>query len=295
MVSTKLYNDYDEYFTISDWAKEFNVSDEIMKNMELNYLTAIVSTFAELNFQDNKTSYTFQEWNVHISNEEFFMKLEQVERTLAKREGLKRGWLTYTELINFLPSFTFAKFILSNFTVMAASYCATVMTIAGAFFIVSQIPGLSLYRGSKSTSLGKANLETVKNMQSDAFSNCTDTSENHCSIIGLNIEEELEKLEAEYIEEHLKDLLRQKHNENNGPLINFNQNSLIPLSRVNIKESDINYWHNFRHDDNMEEFTIGSSHNNCSNSDFWNFGFYSTFKNNFSNTFFPHLSLFKFM
>uniref|UniRef100_T1H097 Cyclin N-terminal domain-containing protein n=1 Tax=Megaselia scalaris TaxID=36166 RepID=T1H097_MEGSC len=166
MISTKLYNDYDEYFTISDWAKEFSVTDEKMKTMELDYLSAI-------------------EWNVHISNEEFFTKLEQAERTLAKREGLKRGWLTYTELLNFLPSFTIAKFILSNFTVMAASYCATVMTIAGAFFIVSQIPGLSLHRGSRntSTSLGKATLETGNGQSENKFLNCTDTSENHCSII----------------------------------------------------------------------------------------------------------------
>lgn len=51
MISTKLYNDYDEYFTISDWAKEFNVSDEKMKNMELNYLTAIVSRFSKISIQ----------------------------------------------------------------------------------------------------------------------------------------------------------------------------------------------------------------------------------------------------
>lgn len=205
---------------------------------------------------------------------------------------MKRGWLTYTELLNFLPSFTLAKFILSNFTVMAASYCATVMTIAGAFFIVSQIPGLSLHRGNKTTAtLGKSNLETVNNVHS----NCTDTSENRCSIIGLNIEEELEKLETEYIEEHLREALRQKHNENTGPLINFNQNNLIPLPRANIKESETNYWHNFRHDDHLEELSIISNKNNCSNSDFWNSGFYATFKNNFSNSFFPHLSLFKFM
>lgn len=175
---------------------------------------------------------------------------------------------------------------------MAASYCATVMTIAGAFFIVSQIPGLSLHRGNKNTtSLGKANIETANNVQpTDSFSNCTENSENRCSIIGLNIEEELEKLEAEYLKENLVEGLRQKHNENTGPLINFNQNNLIPLSRTNIKESDINYWHNFRHDDNVEK-----ANNNCSNTDFWNYGFYTSLKNNFSNSFFPHLSLFKFM
>lgn len=179
---------------------------------------------------------------------------------------------------------------------MAASYCATVMTIAGAFFIVSQIPGLSLHRGSRntSTSLGKATLETGNGQSENKFLNCTDTSENHCSIIGLNIEEELEKLEAEYIEENLKEALRHKHNENTGPLINFNQNNLIPLPRANIKEYDINYWHNFRHDDTLDAKELTKSEN-CSNLDFWSLGFYSTFKNNFSNSFFPQLSIFKFM
>lgn len=58
MISTKLYNDYDEYFTISDWAKEFNVTDEKMKSMELNYLAAIVSNFSEDQLQYCKTLHS---------------------------------------------------------------------------------------------------------------------------------------------------------------------------------------------------------------------------------------------
>lgn len=290
MISTKLYNDYDEYFTISDWAKELNVPDEILKKMELDYLTAIVSQFCKTSILISYSDL-FQEWNVHISKVDFFNKLEQIEQILAKREGLKRGWLTYTELLNFLPSFTFAKFILSNFAVMAASYCATVMTIAGAFFIASQIPVFSLERHNKNTSsLEKPTLKTV---QSEIYENCTQNSEKHCSVINLNIEEELKKLEAEYVEEDQREAIRQKYNENTGPLINFNQN-MIPLPRANIKEYELNYLHIFRHDDNYVEPPV-IANNNCSNTDFCNFGFYTSFKNNFSNSLFPHLSLFKFI
>lgn len=134
MVSTKFYCGYDEDIYLSAWAESGNMSIDHMKELELEFLDAIG-------------------WRVYVSNHEFFEKLKSVEKVLAKRQGLARGWLTYTELINFLPTMTLAKHILNYSTVIALSYTASVMTIAGAFFIASNInvPGNLLFRGTTSS------------------------------------------------------------------------------------------------------------------------------------------------
>lgn len=68
---------------------------------------------------------------------------------MARRQGLKRGWLTYTELFRLMPTLALAKQILSYSTVLALSYCAGVMTIASGFFLASQVPGTSLSKSGK--------------------------------------------------------------------------------------------------------------------------------------------------
>lgn len=134
MVSTKFYCGYDEDIYLSAWADSGSMSVDHMKQLELEFLDAIG-------------------WKVYVSNQEFFEKLKSVEKVLAKRQGLARGWLTYTELINFIPTLALAKQILNYSTVLALSYTASVMTIAGAFFLASNInvPGNVLFRGAASS------------------------------------------------------------------------------------------------------------------------------------------------
>lgn len=131
MVSTKFYCGYDEDIYLSAWADSGSMSVDHMKQLELEFLDAIG-------------------WKVYVSNQEFFEKLKSVEKVLAKRQGLARGWLTYTELINFIPTLALAKQILNYSTVLALSYTASVMTIAGAFFLASNInvPGNVLFRAA---------------------------------------------------------------------------------------------------------------------------------------------------
>lgn len=131
MVSTKFYCGYDEDIYLSAWADSGSMSVDHMKQLELEFLDAIG-------------------WKVYVSNQEFFEKLKSVEKVLAKRQGLARGWLTYTELINFIPTLALAKQIINYSTVLALSYTASVMTIAGAFFLASNInvPGNVLFRAA---------------------------------------------------------------------------------------------------------------------------------------------------
>ncbi|XP_035782228.1 protein CNPPD1-like [Anopheles albimanus] len=134
MVSTKFYCGYDEDVYLSAWAESGNMTPEQMKSLELEFLDAM-------------------NWNAYVSKHDFFAKLKSVEKVLAKRQGLSRGWLTYTELINFLPSFALAKQLIQYSTIMALSYTASVMTIAGAFLLASnlQLPHNLLYRGTART------------------------------------------------------------------------------------------------------------------------------------------------
>ncbi|XP_037731220.1 protein CNPPD1 isoform X2 [Drosophila subpulchrella] len=128
MISTKFYAGHDERFYLEDWASEGHMTEERLKEIELEFLSAM-------------------DWNIYISNELFFDKLNNVERSLAKRQGLRRGWLTYSELALMLPSLAWAKLLVNILSVLAMSYAASVITVAGAFFIASQVPGTIWHRG----------------------------------------------------------------------------------------------------------------------------------------------------
>lgn len=43
MISTKFYAGHDERFYMEDWAKEGNMTEDKLKEMELEFLSAIVS------------------------------------------------------------------------------------------------------------------------------------------------------------------------------------------------------------------------------------------------------------
>lgn len=131
MVSTKFYSGYDgDFIYAKEWAEYGNLSTERIQQLELEFLSAA-------------------NWNIYVSNQVFFDKLKSIECILAKREGLKRGWLTYTELANLIPSISIAKAFLQYSALFTVSYAASFVTIAGALFLASQVPGTALYRSGK--------------------------------------------------------------------------------------------------------------------------------------------------
>lgn len=240
MVSTKFYCGHDEEIYLSDWAKEGNITEDRIRQLEIEFLCAI-------------------DWNIYISSDQFFNKLKSVEKTLAQREGIRRGWLTYTELLNLLPSFTIAKFFLNNIAILAVSYAASVMTIAGAFFLVSHIPGNALTKQSTTSSAPTdTEIATTITTQPSTIDNSNCSTSIICP--AFDIEEELRKLEIQYNETSLD---KKKNNENAGPLINFNDyNHNIDISAKIGIESGVNL-QNFMDDD-------CDGHKNCSRLTFWN-------------------------
>ncbi|KMY91561.1 protein CNPPD1 isoform X1 [Drosophila simulans] len=133
MISTKFYAGHDERFYLEDWASDASMTEDRLKAVELEFLSAMG-------------------WNIYISNELFFNKLRNVERSLAEQQGLRRGWLTYSELVHLLPSLGWTKFLVNSLSVLSLSYAASIITLAGAFFIASQVPGTLWHRNVETAS-----------------------------------------------------------------------------------------------------------------------------------------------
>lgn len=136
--------------------------------------------------------FFFQNWEIYASNFEFFEKLKYVEHVLAKRQGTKRGWLTYTELAQLMPSFAIARHIINYSTILALSYVAGVMTLVGGFFVASNVPGTSLAATKTSCCSNASSTATSNIMQSDT------TNES-------DLKSETEETELDYIMEDLNE------------------------------------------------------------------------------------------
>lgn len=188
MISTKFYVGHDEEIYLSDWAAEGNMTDERLKQLELEFLCAI-------------------DWNIYISNQEFFDKLESVEKILASRQGIPRGWLTYTEVVSLLPSIeestVLLNAILNHLAVLMFSYAAGVLTIVGAFFLASNVPGHALHRSVPSTVTVDKNFAQLggKNHVDLNSTTVTTVLNENSTCCAINTEAELIKLEHQYQEE----------------------------------------------------------------------------------------------
>ncbi|KAH8361029.1 hypothetical protein KR084_007567, partial [Drosophila pseudotakahashii] len=204
MISTKFYVGHDERFYLEDWANEGSMTEDRLKKMELEFLLAL-------------------DWNIYISNEMFFDKLSNIERTLAERQGLRRGWLTYSELAQLLPCFAWTKFLVNSVSVLALSYAASVITLAGAFYIASQVPGTLWHRGVKTV---PETPSSVLNLANPA----TTVINGKVSAVILDVEEELLKLEEQNCAEAKLNKVDYSRDQSgpNSPLIrNFQRLQLI--------------------------------------------------------------------
>ncbi|RZB39201.1 protein CNPPD1 [Asbolus verrucosus] len=127
MVSCKfLYDDgeADEVF-IDEWALSAGTSVKHLVQLEKEFLKAI-------------------DWEIFVNELTFWEKLKEIETTLAKRQGITRGFFTYTELHNLLTMIEVQNLIqniLAVSLILVASYAAALLTLFGSVLIVSHIPG----------------------------------------------------------------------------------------------------------------------------------------------------------
>lgn len=132
MVATKYYSGYDDDETFPDWAKYGCISHKKLIQMELQFLMAI-------------------DWNIYVSDNDFYEKLNAIEEVLAKRQGLHRGWFTYMELYKLLPALDMTKSLLQFYVILGLTYAAFFAIILGSVNLVSQIPGSYLSKTSVSS------------------------------------------------------------------------------------------------------------------------------------------------
>lgn len=125
MVATKFYSGHDDDSPTVNWSELTKTTPDNLLQMELNFLTSL-------------------DWNVYVSNDEFFEKVDSIERKLARRQGLHRGWFTYMELNVLMPSVRLSKDFLEITIVLGLSYAAFVATIIASVFLVGSIPGTYL-------------------------------------------------------------------------------------------------------------------------------------------------------
>ncbi|GAB0088491.1 uncharacterized protein DMENIID0001_029300 [Sergentomyia squamirostris] len=128
VIATKFYCGYDEEICLSQWAKYAKVTVERLKKMELELLKAL-------------------DWRIYISHDTFFRKLCTIENLLAQQQGLRRGWLTYTEITQLMPSIVLSMDIISLSSILALCYVVALAAVGSAFLIVHHIPGTIFYQG----------------------------------------------------------------------------------------------------------------------------------------------------
>ncbi|XP_052447574.1 protein CNPPD1-like [Carassius gibelio] len=81
MVASKyLYDEGEEEEVFNDeWGTAAKLDIQTVNTLEINFLNAI-------------------DWNLFTEPSDFFKVLSQVESSIAERQGMKRGWFTYTDL-----------------------------------------------------------------------------------------------------------------------------------------------------------------------------------------------------
>ncbi|CAL1686048.1 unnamed protein product [Lasius platythorax] len=145
MVASKFLHDdgeEDEVFN-KEWANSGQVTISRMNKLEKDFLAAI-------------------DWTVLVQHQDFWEKLQRLEKDVAYREVQKRGWCSYTELnclLNSVQLIAIAQTLINVSSICLATYAAGLATLVGStliahFVVQSCLPGASLSPGQS------ANLRT---------------------------------------------------------------------------------------------------------------------------------------
>lgn len=130
MVASKFLNDEgeeDEVFN-TEWAQSGDLSISHMNQLEKDFLKAI-------------------DWTVFVRNQDFWERLQRLEKDVAYKEAQKRGWFSYTELsclMNSMQLITVAHALVNVSSICLATYTAGVVTLLGSALVASYLPGTVL-------------------------------------------------------------------------------------------------------------------------------------------------------
>ncbi|KAF6725103.1 Protein CNPPD1 [Oryzias melastigma] len=137
MVASKyLYDEGEEEEVFNDeWGAAGKLDVQTVNNLEMNFLKAI-------------------EWSLFTDPNDFFDTLSQLETSIAQRQGLKRGWFTYTDLCVLLEQTAWSQTlaaIYQHFTKVSCMLGLVYLTsVAGLMASSAVLHQLSLSRTHQS-------------------------------------------------------------------------------------------------------------------------------------------------
>jgi len=137
MVASKyLYDEGEEEEVFNDeWGAAGKLDVQTVNNLEMNFLNAI-------------------EWSLFTEPNDFFDILNQLETSIAERQGMKRGWFTYTDLCVLLEQSAWSQAltaIYQHFTKVSCMLGLVYLTsVAGLIATSAVLQQLSLSRSGQS-------------------------------------------------------------------------------------------------------------------------------------------------
>ncbi|TGZ46040.1 protein CNPPD1 [Temnothorax curvispinosus] len=137
MVASKFLHDdgeEDEVFN-KEWANSGQVTISRMNKLEKDFLAAI-------------------DWTVLVQHQDFWERLQQLEKNVAYREVHKRRWCTYTELsclMNSVQLIRIAQTLISVSSICLATYAAGLATLLGSTLVANFIVQSCLPTASSSS------------------------------------------------------------------------------------------------------------------------------------------------
>lgn len=214
MVATKFYSGHDDDSPSINWCELAKTTPDNLLKMELNFLTNI-------------------NWNVYVSNDEFFAKVKTIEEKLANEQGLHRGWFTYMELSILMPSINITKTFMEITFILGISYTAFVATIVASFFLVSFIPGNCLKSQTNKITNCTSNTDTTDDTKNIGINTHINTTATDNTIV--DIENELN-----FIENAINNETIQAQTKNRShPIDHFNKMAKQTISNQLLKWSNM--------------------------------------------------------
>ncbi|KAK6625074.1 hypothetical protein RUM43_005365 [Polyplax serrata] len=139
----------------TDWAEITGLSVQEINKAEKDFLDAI-------------------NWQVYVSEQEFWKRFNSLESKVGLRQGCKRGWFTYMELnmlFQLIDLSNFVKCLWNVTTACMISYTASVLALVGSALLVGQIPGLKLKPKVPMTDISEWNVNSTSSTLSDNLIN----------------------------------------------------------------------------------------------------------------------------
>ncbi|KAE8278464.1 Protein CNPPD1 [Larimichthys crocea] len=136
MVASKyLYDEGEEEEVFNDeWGAAGKLDVKTVNNLEMNFLNAI-------------------EWSLFTEPNDLFDRLSHLETSIAERQGMKRGWFTYTDLCVLLEQSAWSQAltaIYQHFTKVSCMLGLVYLTsVAGLIATSAVLQQLSLVRGGQ--------------------------------------------------------------------------------------------------------------------------------------------------